>query len=60
MTRRLLAAAALALLILGGVWTRELRWQGLIALFIGGCLWWTALHLSRVAWLAAQAADPRK
>lgn len=59
MTRRLLAAAALALFVLGGTLTRELRWEGLVALFVGGCLWWVALHLSRAAWEASKA-DPGK
>lgn len=52
--RRLLATAALTLLIIGGVLTRDLRWEGLITLFVGGCLWWISLHLSRSAWHAKQ------
>jgi hypothetical protein len=61
--RHVLAAAALALFFAGGMLTRELRWEGLLALFVGGCLWWTSLHLSRSAWQAAQArrhGSPRK
>lgn len=54
--RHFLSGAALALLVLGALLTRELHWEGLIALFVGGCLWWIALHLSRAAWQAARAA----
>lgn len=52
--RHILAAVAVGLLILGATWISDLHWEGLIALFIGGCLWWAALHLSRAAWYAAR------
>ena len=54
--RRVLAAAAIGLFVLGMAWIRDLHWEGLIALFVGGSLWWTALHLSRAAWYAAREA----
>jgi hypothetical protein len=58
--RRLLAAVALALLTAGTVLIQSLQWMGFIALFVGGCLWWTALYLSRAAWEAARTADVGK
>jgi len=53
--RHILAATALVLIVLGGMLICEPRWEGLIALFVGGCLWWTALYLSRAAWQTARA-----
>lgn len=58
--RYAMAAAALTLGVDGVVLIRALQWQGLIFVFVGGCLWWVSLHLSRSAWRAKQAAmSPR-
>lgn len=58
--RHILAAVALTLLVVGDVLIQGLQWAGLIALFVGGCLWWTSLHLSRAAWEAARTSNPGK
>lgn len=56
--RYVLAAATVSvpLWVVGTTMLVEPRWEGLIPLFIGGCLWWTALYLSRSAWQSKQAA----
>lgn len=53
--RYALAAAAVTLGAVGVLMIRALQWEGLMVVFVGGCLWWTALHLSRSAWHAKQA-----
>lgn len=54
--RYALAAAAVTLGVDGVVLIRALQWEGLIAVFAGGCLWWMSLHLIRSAWLAKRQA----
>jgi hypothetical protein len=52
--RLFLAAAALGLLAIGTALITNLREEGFIGIFVGGCLWWTTLFLGRSACQASR------
>ncbi|MBG0739017.1 hypothetical protein IV500_06330 [Paeniglutamicibacter antarcticus] len=58
--RYVMAAVAVALLVTGAFQMSGFHWEGLVALLVGGSLWWASLYLSRAAWQAARDGRPGK